>query len=134
MDAEKVDFYEPWEIMIPVKLVPGEARAFFYFMVDEIRALEDSLTLATSFIKVFDEEGEPFRVEFVYKATQTSIGNFYTKNTLLVDREPIDGETSVRFKSFGEQSWSHETGSLVRMMAMRWSTSRERAGLAAGAG
>jgi len=130
MDAEKVDFYEPWEIMIPVKLVPGEARAFFYFMVDKIRALEDSLTLATSFIKVFDMEGEPFRVEFVYKATQTSIGNFYTKNTLLVDREPIDGETSVRFKSFGEQSWSHETGSLVRMMAMRWSTSRERAGLA----
>jgi ABC-type antimicrobial peptide transport system permease subunit len=124
MGTKKVDFLEPWEIFIPIKIRPDETRAFFYYMVNELKLLEDHTVMATSFIKVIDEEGKPFEVNFIYQATQMSVGNFYTKNTLIVDKESIDSDVSVRLLSYGQQDWSHETGSLIRLIAMRWSTNQ----------
>jgi hypothetical protein len=129
MEEEVVDYSEPWVITIPVKLVPEEIRTFFNFMVDEIRKLEDNPVMVTSLIKVIEEEERSLRVDFIYKTTQASIGNFYTKNTFLIENNLEDGEISVRLMSHGDQSWSHKTGSLIRMMAMRWSTSRQKGGL-----
>jgi hypothetical protein len=52
--------------------------------------------------------------------------NFYTKNTLIVDEGGDNGEVVVKLISYGERDWVHITGSLVRMIAMRWSASQER--------
>ncbi len=119
-EAEK-KIFEPYEIVIPVRLLPEDVDGFVEFMVRGLRELEGDAVRTTSSIKLFEKTEETeVRVEFVYKAVGAVTSNFYTKNSLLIER-PTDGEVVVRLTSFGEKEWVHTTGSLVRMLAMRWS-------------
>ena len=127
IEKRRVDFTEPWEFPIPVKPLPEEVEGFVDFVVRSLRALEDSPVRMTSSIRVSSEaEGAVKRVDFVYKTTQLAGGNFYTKNTLLVESGPEEGEIDVRLRSSGDQAWAHTTGTLLRMIAMRWSNIRGR--------
>ena len=113
--------FEPYEIVIPVRLLPEDVDGFVEFVVRGLRKLEGDTLRTTSSIKVFEktEEAE-VHVDFVYKTVGAVTSNFYTKNSLLIERTP-DGEVVVRLRSYGEKEWAHTTGSLVRMLAMRWS-------------
>jgi hypothetical protein len=57
----------------------------------------------------------------VYRTEGAAAGNFYTKNSLSIDRVE-GGGVEVRLVSYGDQEWVHTTGSLVRLFMMRWST------------
>jgi len=119
MDKEKVKYNEPWEMEIPVKILPEEREGFINYLMNRVKYLKDHPTRMTSQIKQL-EDGETTKIEFVYRASQSTTGNFYTKNTLKI--EPQDGIHSVKLFSIGEKSWVHDVGSLVRMIAMEWST------------
>ena len=123
-------FFEPLEITIPVRLLQEEVDGFIAFVVGALKDLEDDPNKKTSSIKVFDSEGEEVKIEFIYKSPGSTAGNFYTKNSLLIERDSENGELGVRLKSNGDLEWVHTAGSLVRMIAMRWSTSQERIELA----
>lgn len=115
--------FEPFEIVIPVRLLPEDVDDFVEFVVRGLRRLEDNPVRMTSSIKVFGKTDEAERrVDFVYKTVGSVSSNFYTKNSLFIERTP-DGEITVRLRSYGEKNWAHTTGSLVRMLAMRWSVS-----------
>ncbi len=116
--------FEAVEIQIPVRLLREEVDGFIAYVVDALRDLKDDPIRTTSSIKVFDAKGEVTRIEFIYKAPSSTIGNFYTKNSLLIERDGENGEVAVRLMSFGEFDWAHTTGSLVRMIVVRWSTSK----------
>jgi len=127
IEEGREDFTEPWEFPIPVKLLPEEMEGFFDFVVRSLRAREDDPVTRTSYIRVSSEaEGAVKRVDFVYKATQPTVGNFYTKNTLIIERGTEEREIDVRLRSYGDQGWAHTTGTFVRMIAMRWSNIRGR--------
>jgi len=126
IEKEREDYTEPWEISIPVKLLPEEVEGFVDFVVRELKAREDNPVRRTSSIRVSSKaEGALKRVAFIHKATPPSAGNFYTKNTLLVEIKP-DGGVTVRLRSYGDQNWAHATGTMVRMITMVWSTIRGR--------
>lgn len=118
---------EPYEIIIPVRLLPEETEGFFDYLVRELRGLEGDPVRTTASIKVYGESGgAERRVEFVYKAVGAIGSNFYTKNHLLVEKR-ADGAVVVILRSYGEIGWVHVTGSMVRMIAMRWSVSQGKA-------
>lgn len=118
------------EITIPVRLLQEEVDGFLAFVVGALKDLEDDPDKKTSSIKVFDSEGEEVKIDFIYKSPGSTAGNFYTKNSLLIERDSENGEVGVRLKSYGDLEGVHTVGSLVRMIAMRWSTSQERIELA----
>jgi len=90
----------------------------------ELRNLE-LLRARTSSIKVRRaEEGSDVVIEFVYKATKITVGELYTRNQLIIESRSGDGLGSVRLKSWGARHWSHEAGTLARLITMRWSTTR----------
>jgi hypothetical protein len=121
--------FEAVEMSIPVRLLREEVDGFVAYVVGALKDLEDDPVKNTSSIKVFSEE-EDVRIEFIYKAPTSTVGNFYTKNSIHIERDGEDGEVGVRLSTYGDREWAHTTGSLVRMIAMRWSTSQERIELA----
>jgi hypothetical protein len=122
--------FEAVEMPIPVRLLREEVDGFVAYVVSALKDLEDDPVKNTSSIKVFDAEVEDVRIEFIYKAPTSTVGNFYTRNSIHIERDGEDGEVGVRLSTYGDQEWAHTTGSLVRMIAMRWSTSQERIELA----
>jgi len=121
-------YLEPWEIVIPVRLLPEETDAFIEYVFSSLKELEKENIRRTSAVKMlYGVEGRPTGVTFVYKEAKTAIGNFYTRNTLLVEAQ-LDQEAMVNLKSTGEQSWAHISGSLIRNITMKWSITRETSG------
>ena len=123
--------FEPWEVSIPVKLIPEEVETFVDFVVRALKARERSLLKMTSSIRVSTEaEGTVQHIDFVYRDAQPG-GRFYTKNTLLIERR-TDMEVAVRLRSYSDEASAHITGSLVRLIAMQWSTMRGRSAASRG--
>ena len=121
---EQADHFEPFEMTIPVRLLREEVDGFVEFVVGALLDLGDNPDRSTSSVKLLEAEGEEIRIDFVYKSSGAMTSNFYTKNSLLVERGGGDGEAVVRLRSYGDHEWAHVTGSLVRMLAVRWSTSK----------
>jgi hypothetical protein len=121
MDTDRADYFEPFQMTIPVKLLPEEVEAFVEFVFHYLKGLENHPSKNTSSIKRFETE-DGLRLDFVYKAPGSTTGNFYTKNSLSIERGDEEGVVSVKLKSYGDQEWAHTTGSLIRMIAMRYST------------
>lgn len=125
MEEEPTNLIGPWEIRIPVKLLNSEVDAFTRFVLRSLRALEKDPYKRTSSIKVAEGGGGvEARIDFIYKAARTAAGELYTRNTFIVYIDP-EGEVVVTLSSRGTRRWSHEVGSLMRMITMRWSTLRD---------
>jgi len=121
-EEERETFNEPWEISVPVKLLPEEVEAFFDFFVRALRAREGDPVRRASSIRVSTEaEGASKRVDFVYRDTET--GQFYTRNALTVERR-ADGEVAVRLRTYSDKVWAHIAGTMVRLIAIEWSAMR----------
>lgn len=124
IEDETTGAFGPYEITIPIRLLPEEFESFVEFILRSLRELEHNTTKKTSGIKVKEggEVGE-VTIDFIYKAARSSVGDLYTTNTFIVER-PSEGEYVVRLVSSGSKRFSHEAGTLMRMIIMRWSTSR----------
>jgi hypothetical protein len=121
IDVGDKGVFEPYRMTIPVRLLPEEMDDFTEFVIQALRGLEDHPVRRTSSIKRFDLADGGIRVDFVYRTEGAAAGNFYTKNSLSIDRVE-GGGVEVRLVSYGDQEWVHTTGSLVRLFMMRWST------------
>ncbi len=121
IEEREKGLFEPFDIIIPVRLLPEEIDDFVTFVGQELHKMENNFDRMTSSIKfIEDPEGAVKRIDFVYKSPGTVSGNFYTKNNLIVERN-AEGEVVVRLISYGEKEWAHVTGSMVRMLGMRYS-------------
>ena len=124
ISGEREGAFRPWEIMMPVRLLPEQVPNFKEYLLGELRALETDMTKKTSMIKVYEED-KMVNISFVYSSTSPTVGELYTRNTLIIT-ENGEKEVEVKMSSVGERQWSHEVGSMVRMIIMRWSTSQTR--------
>ncbi|MBC8224107.1 hypothetical protein H8E65_05930 [Candidatus Bathyarchaeota archaeon] len=124
ISGEKEGVFRPWEIAMPVRLLPEQVPYFKEYVLGELRALETDMTKKTSMIKVY-EDGKALNISFVYSSASPTVGELYTRNTLIIT-ENGEKEVEVKMSSLGERQWSHEVGSMVRMIIMRWSTSQTR--------
>jgi ABC-type lipoprotein release transport system permease subunit len=120
IDRNQTHFNEPWRMEIPVKLLPREKSEFQNFALDFLEDLKNHPLKVTSQIKL--REDEATRIDFIYRSAQSTGENFYTKNSVIIQSE--DGIYNVKLESLGELNWVHQVGSMVRMMAMEWSTRR----------
>lgn len=129
IEKKREDLTDPWELIIPVKLLPEETEGFVDFVVRALKAREDDLVRRTSSIRVSSEAEEAIkRVDFVYKASNSlDAGNFYTKNALLVERRSCE-EVGVKLWSYGNYNYVYTTGMLMRMIAIEWSRIRGETG------
>jgi len=118
LDDSMGGFDKPWEVPVPVRLEPEEVDSFVGYLQERLRGLENDLVKVTSNVKV-EERGTTKIVKFIYKIDKTTTGNFYTKNSVIV--EPREGAFVVRLESAGNQDQAHETGSLIRLIVMEWS-------------
>jgi len=124
ISGEKEGTFKPWEIMMPIRLLPEQVPNFKEYVLGELRALETDMTKKTSMIKV-NEEDKMVTISFVYSSTSPTVGELYTRNTLIIT-ENSEKEVDVKMSSVGERQWSHEVGSMVRMIIMRWSNTQTR--------
>ncbi|KON30575.1 hypothetical protein AC482_03485 [miscellaneous Crenarchaeota group-15 archaeon DG-45] len=121
-EVERENYSKPWETAIPVKLLREEVEGFVDFVVRDLKARESSPNLKTSSIRVGSEaEGAVRRIDFVYRNGQSS--RFYTRNTLLIETG-ADGGVAATLRTYSDREWAHAAGTLVRMIAMSWSTTR----------
>jgi ABC-type lipoprotein release transport system permease subunit len=123
--AKGANWDKPFEVDIPVKLLPGQISGFIKFTVKALASLESGGLRKTSYINVFDNQNREFiQIDFVYRTPIYISENFYTKNSLIIKEKVDEEEMSIKLKSYGDQVGVHVTGSLVRMIAMRWSISK----------
>lgn len=122
IDRTTGGFQDPWKMDMPIKLEQAEVNNYLDFVELHLRDLMDHTTHMTSSIKRV-EKGDEKIIEFVYKSVQTTTGNFYTKNTLRVFPKE-NGEYGAILNSFGESTWVHVVGSLIRRISMDYSTER----------
>jgi hypothetical protein len=124
IDSQEGGYITPWEVTLPVKLVTEEVDPFIDYMVSKLGELENGPDISTSYIRVPFRTEDKVTVTFAHRGPSNTAGSFYTKNSIIVDKTAVD--ITVKLQSYGERAWVHQTGSLVRMIAMRWSTSSER--------
>jgi len=125
MDKSDVKYFEPYEMRIPVRFLPEEMGEYTDYMLQALRRLETHLTRSTSSIKTQDLDDGGMRIDFVYKSPGSLAENFFTKNTLLIEKDVEEDEMIVRLRSSADQEWAYIVGSLIRMISMRWSTTKK---------
>jgi hypothetical protein len=122
IEQEKAGLEEPYELVIPIKLQPEEVGDFMEFAAESLTSREDDPAMRTSSIRLLrGPDGAINQISFVYRATQ-GWGDFYTRNALMAERGP-EG-VRVVLRTHGERSWAHTSGTLMRFIAMEWSTLR----------
>ncbi len=113
-----------YKLSIPLRLTDGEVEEFRDYLANRLHRLESDPVKKTAMVKE-GKEGRMLSVSFIYRSSQTTTGNFYTTNRVLIEPN-MDGDYGVRMESVGEAGWVHEAGGLVRLIVMEWS-GRKRA-------
>ncbi|UCD44058.1 MAG: FtsX-like permease family protein [Candidatus Bathyarchaeota archaeon] len=118
--------FDPYTIQIPIKLHEEELDDFMDYALSVLRFYLDHPSYMTAMIKVDESVGGNVvrSITFIYRATTTMVGHFYTKNDLLIEKS-VDDVFDVRLVSTGEMEWAHKTGSMIRQIAIEYSTWRK---------
>ncbi|MCX6642392.1 MAG: FtsX-like permease family protein [Candidatus Bathyarchaeota archaeon] len=119
IEGETGGMGEPWILTIPVKLTAGELDAFTDFIYSRLVDLLRGEVKKTMNVKKKSEIDRNI-VTFAYTSAQSTTGNFFTKNKVIIKKNE-EGEFIVILESQGDRAWAHETGSLLRQYAMAWS-------------
>jgi hypothetical protein len=122
-DQKSVAYDDPWIIKMPLKLRKEQLDGFIDFMTKALNRYRDDPSLATSRIRT-ERRGDNALIRFVHKSVNSMVGDIYVKNVLLLNLGPGE-EYSVSFESIGNDGMSHMSGSLVRLLALEWSTKME---------
>ncbi|MCW4048152.1 MAG: hypothetical protein NWE89_00295 [Candidatus Bathyarchaeota archaeon] len=122
IDRSKGGFQEPWTVTIPLKLLPEEVENYIDHILKNLESLRNHPVNVTSSIKR-RRDGDVRTLQFIYKSFQTTTGNFYTKNELIVKPLP-NGEYGAELKCLGDLGWVHVVGSLVRQYTLDYSAVR----------
>jgi len=123
MEKRKIHYYEPYEMRIPVRFFQAETGGYADYVLQALRRLEIHPTRCTSSIRTEELGDGERRIVFIYKSPGALTENFYTKNTLIIEKAEED-EMSVRLISSADEEWAYVAGSLIRMISMRWSTTK----------
>jgi hypothetical protein len=125
MEKRDVKYFEPYEMTIPVRFLQAETDGYYSFMLQALKRLENHPTRMTSSIKTKKLGDGGMRIDFIYRSPGSMTENFYTKNTIFIEKGVEKGEMGVRLKTSGDQDWAYAVGSLIRMISMRWSTTQK---------
>jgi hypothetical protein len=126
IEKRDVRYFEPYEMRIPVRFLPEEMGGYADHMLQALRRLETHHNRSTSSIKTQDLDDGGMRIDFLYKSPGPTAERFFTKNTLLIEKGAEGDEMTVRLRSRADWEWAYVTGSLIRMITMRWSTTKKR--------
>lgn len=113
----------PFEVAIPLKLLPDEVNPYIEYIMFRLRTHMDHPDKQTSGIRLSETE-DGWVITFAYKSTSNMTGNFYTSNNLYVLPE-VEGEHSVRLMSQGEPDWAHDIGTMIRLFSMDFSLNKD---------
>ena len=122
--GERVEIGEPIEIVLPIRIPEEEIDDFMDFVLRVLRGYEDNPTVKTEGIKTWREDTEEKSVRgirFIYRTVGAAFASFST-NRLIAEKRKEEEFYTLRMLSHGERTWVHQTGSLIRLIIMRWST------------
>jgi hypothetical protein len=119
IEGETGGMGEPWILTLPVKITAGELDTFTDFIHSRLVDLLRGEVKKTMNVKKKSEIDRNI-VTFAYTSAQSTTGNFFTKNKVIIKKNE-EGEFIVILESQGDRAWAHETGSLLRQYAMAWS-------------
>lgn len=123
---EKEEFGKPIEIILPISVPKEEIDDFMDYVLRALRRYENDPVSRTGRIRVWSEDAEKTSkrgIRFIYRTIGGASRN-YSNNKLVAERRTEKKVYTVRLLSTGEREWVHQTGSLVRMIIMRWSVRR----------
>lgn len=123
---EKEEFGKPLEIVLPISVPNEEIDDFMDYVLRALRGYENDPVSRTERVRVWSEDTEETSkrgIRFIYRTIGGTSGN-YSNNKLVAERRTEKKVYTVRLLSMGEKKWIHQTGSLVRMIIMRWSIRR----------
>jgi hypothetical protein len=122
--GSKPNLSAPFEITVPLKLLPDEVVPYRDYVVRRLMAHRTHPEKMTSSIK-YSETEKGWLVTFIYRSFSNMTGNFYTSNNLYITMNE-DGEYLVKLMTRGESEWAHDIGTLVRLFSMDFSTEKGR--------
>ena len=121
--GSQVNLSAPFEISVPLKLLPDEAIPYRDYVFHRLMAHRNHPEKITSSIKYCEIE-DGWLITFVYRSFSNMTGNFYTSNNLYIILKE-DGEYLVKLMTRGESEWAHDIGSLIRLFSMDFSTIKD---------
>lgn len=120
-----VELGEPIEMTLPIDVPTSMIEDFMDYVYGTLKTYERDPTTCTERVKMSKEEdelGSYWSIKFSYrKAGGLSLSGSF--NTLIAQRLVGKDAYGVRMISTGDKAFVHKTGSLVRLIIMRWSTS-----------
>ncbi|RLI33984.1 hypothetical protein DRO56_00330 [Candidatus Bathyarchaeota archaeon] len=118
------EFGKPIEIDLPISVPSDEIDDFMDYLLRNLRRYEDDPVARTERFKVWREDTEERSVrgiKFIYRTVGAAFAD-YSTNRIVAERRSGEEFYTVKLYSLGERRWVHQTGSLVRLIIMRWST------------
>jgi ABC-type lipoprotein release transport system permease subunit len=110
-----------WDFDIPIKVKPDKLEEFMRYIASGLRKMENGAVNRVSSIReISDEKGYLSRIDFTYIAS-SNVDNFITKNSLLTKKNVGPDYFDVKLRTYGTRKWARTTGSMIRIIVMRWS-------------
>ena len=122
----KREIGEPIEMTLPVWVPREGIDDFMDYLFKTLKWYEKEPTARTERVRIWREDTEEKTIRgirFVYRTVGAAFSEF-SSNRLIAERKRGEEVYTVKMFSFGDSKWVHQTGSLVRLIIMRWSTQR----------
>jgi len=115
---------KPVEIDLPVRVPSDEIDDFMEYILRNLRRYEEDPVARTGRFKVWREDSEEKNVRgirFTYRTVDVAFAD-YSINRIVAEKSRGEEHYTVKLYSAGNSRWVYQTGSLVRLIIMRWST------------
>ncbi len=114
---------ETTEMSLPLRIRNDEIEEFVDYVIKALRSYENDPTYRTTRIKTWNEDAEkksPRSITFNYRTVD--LKRLFSKNRLIIEKNKGEEVYTVKMISQGDSSDIYETGNLIRMIILRWST------------
>lgn len=121
---EERERWEPVCMTLPISVPIKEIDDFMDYVLRNLKIYEESQIDRTEWFRIWREDTEEKSIRGI-KFSHRTIGassSTHSSNRLIAERKTGEEVYRLNMYSIGNTNWIYKTGSLVRMIIMRWST------------
>lgn len=107
-----------YEIVIPLKVTDKEINAFKDYLLNRLRGEGGKTDKVTKMVREKTDDKQ-INIEFIYTSADTTIGGFYAKNVLKLEKH--EGDYQLVLDCTGTVDAVQNTGNLLRKIVLDWS-------------
>ena len=121
---EERESWEPIGLTLPISVPIEEIDDFMDYVLRNLKIYEESQIDRTEWFRIWREDTEEKSIRGI-KFSHRTIGassSTHSSNRLIAERKTGEEVYRLNMYSIGNTNWIYKTGSLVRMIIMKWST------------